>query len=205
MPKKEKITQMPTQQQPASTTATAEAKEPVALLRLDLGAGQNKRQGFTGVDIWEGSDIVWDLFKFPWPFDDNSVEEISMSHFFEHIPAKLRGTLMDEAYRILIDNGKMTVISPYFSSMRAIQDYTHEWPPVCEASFLYFNKGWRDVNKLTHHLYKLKCDFDFNYGYVLDPDTQNRALATQNFWVKHYVQAVMDIQVTLTKRPAVAQ
>lgn len=168
------------------------------LLKLDLGAGQNKRPDFTGVDIAPTSDIKADLFQFPWPFDDNSVGEVFSSHFFEHVPQTLRGRFMDELWRIMVVDATALFITPYYSSMRAIQDPTHQWPPICEASYLYFNRVWREQNKLDH--YDIKCNFDFSYGYALDPDTQVRNTETQSFWAKHYVNAVSDLHVTLIKR-----
>ena len=169
------------------------------LLKLDFGCGQNKREGFIGVDKVKTreTDIVVDLFEFPWPWKDASVQEIHCSHFFEHIPGRLRAQFMNEAYRILAFNGIMTVISPYYSSMRAIQDYTHEWPPICEASFLYFNKGFREGNKLTH--YNVTCDFDFTYGYVIDNEVMGKQDDVKAFWLKHYLNTAGDLQVTLTK------
>jgi ubiquinone/menaquinone biosynthesis C-methylase UbiE len=168
------------------------------LLKLDLGCGENKQSGFTGVDFYSKADIKADLFKFPWPFEDNSVEEAHCSHFFEHVPAKVRIQFMDELYRVLIVGGKATFITPYWSSVRATQDPTHEWPPISENSYLYFNKGWREVNKLTHYLGT--ADFDFTYGYGLDPETAGKNSELQSFYVKHYANSVLDLHVTLVKR-----
>ena len=44
-------------------------------LKLDLGCGQRKQEGYEGVDIvpGEGIDHIVDLFQFPWPFADRSV------------------------------------------------------------------------------------------------------------------------------------
>ena len=200
------------------------APAPVKALRLDLGCGQNPRvdpvtnEKFTGVDIWDGAEVVCDLFKFPWPFESCSVDEIFSSHFFEHIPQDLRFKFMDEIHRILkpcgcekecpqqqmnstpcpVAGAKATFITPYYSSVRATQDPTHQWPPISENSYLYFNKMWRKVNGLDH--YDVKCDFDFTYGYIPDAEAMSRATETQAFWFKHYVNAISDIQVTLIKR-----
>lgn len=167
-------------------------------LKLDLGAGQNKREGFIGVDIAATSDLQADLFKFPWPFEDASVTEVHASHFFEHVPQNIRFKFMDELWRILTVGGTATFITPYYSSMRAIQDPTHQWPPIAESSYLYFNKEWRKSNKLDH--YDVKCDFDFSYGYIPDPESSLRNSETQAFWFKHYVNSILDLQVTLVKR-----
>jgi hypothetical protein len=45
--------------------------------KLDLACGTRKKDGFTGVDSveFDGVDIVWDLTKFPWPWETDSVEE----------------------------------------------------------------------------------------------------------------------------------
>lgn len=179
---------------------TAIVAPPKELLKLDLGCGQNKRPGFKGVDIWdgEGVDFVADLFKTPLPFETESVSEIFGSHFFEHVPQDRRFPLMDELHRILVSKGTITFITPYWASQRATQDPTHMWPPISEQTYLYFNKQWREMNKLTH--YGVHCDFDFVYGYILDPETALKNPETQQFWVRHYLQAVNDLQVTLTKR-----
>ena len=100
--------------------------EPVPLLKLDLGCGDNKREGFKGVDFvkTEQTDYVHDLFTFPWPFKENSVEEVNCSHFFEHVPAKIRPRFMDELFRVLVPGGKAIIVTPYHTSVRATQDFT---------------------------------------------------------------------------------
>lgn len=174
---------------------------PPELLRLDLGCGDSKTPGFLGVDKYKtaSTDFVVDLFKFPWPWKNDSVEAVYASHFFEHVPGKMRGQFMAELYRVMTVGGTATFVTPYWSSMRAIQDYTHEWPPIAESSYLYFNKGWREQNKLTHYLTGA-CDFDFTYGFALDQETASKNAEAQQFWTKHYVQSVNDLSVTLTKR-----
>ncbi len=175
-------------------------EESKSILRLDLGCGQHKREGFKGVDIvkTEQADFVHDLLKFPWPWKDDSVEEVHCSHFFEHIPGKLRGRWMDELYRILKPEGTAQIICPYYASARAVQDYTHEWPPIAEWSFLYFNAGWRKQNGLDH--YDVKCDFDFTYGISVSPNWQARNDEAKQFAMSNYWNAGQDIIVTLTSR-----
>ena len=56
-------------------------------LKLDLACGNNKREGFIGIDIaeTEAVDHVFDLRVFPWPIESESAEEINCSHYIEHI------------------------------------------------------------------------------------------------------------------------
>jgi SAM-dependent methyltransferase len=166
-------------------------------LKVDLGCGFNKREGFIGVDIasGEGIDITHDLNVYPYPFDDGSVAEIYTSHFVEHVGSLM--AFMDECYRILEPGGKMLVIAPYYTSIRCWQDPTH-LRAISEASFLYYNAEWRRVNKLEH--YPIRCDFDFTYGYQINPNWQGRSQQALDFAVRHYYNVVDDIHVTLTKR-----
>jgi hypothetical protein len=82
--------------------------------------------------------------------------------------------------------------------MRAWQDPTHK-RAISETSFLYFNKAWREVNKIDHCI-GAECDFDFQYGYVLAPYWANRNEEARAFAIQHYINVVSDIQVILTKR-----
>lgn len=181
----------------------AEPVPAAPLVKLDLACGQNKQEGFVGVDFVqaEGVDQVWDLNLYPWPWEDNSVDEIHCSHYLEHIPGLDRPRFMEEVYRILKVGGKATFITPYATSTRAIQDFSHAWPPVCAETYLYFNRAWREMNKLTHGWYNIRCDFDFSFPQQsLDPEVNNRAAEVVQFWAKHYNNVVQDLWAVLVKR-----
>jgi hypothetical protein len=171
------------------------------LLKVDLGCGDlNKPPGWIGVDIVKtpSVDVVHDLTKFPWPFANESCSEMQALHLFEHIPKQFRFAFMDEVYRILVPDGTIKIQCPYWSSGRAYQDPTHEWPPINEGSFFYFWKKWRVDNKLDH--YAVHCDFDFSWGYVYDPETASRTDEIRQFNVKNYNNSVMDLVMVLTKK-----
>ena len=166
-------------------------------LKIDLACGQNKQEGFFGVDIAPGEnvDAVVDLEQFPWPIESDSVEEIFCSHYVEHTSDLIK--FMDEVYRILKPGGKIKVIAPYYNSIRCWQDPTHK-RAISEATFFYFNKGWRETNKLDH--YNIKSDFDFSYGYELNPAWANRSEEARNFAIAHYTNVINDVHVVLTKK-----
>ena len=167
-------------------------------IRVDIGCGQNKKEGFIGVDIAdiEGVDIVHDLNIYPYPIKDNSVSEIFISHYIEHTHDIMK--FMHELHRILKVGGRVDIIAPYYNSVRCWQDPTHRWA-ISEASFYYYNKEWRKANKLDH--YPITCDFDFHVsGYMLFPEWQSRSEEAKMFAIKHYTNVIMDMQVLLTKR-----
>jgi hypothetical protein len=123
-------------------------------------------------------DVLKDVpnyLEYPWPYDDNSVMELTCAGVFEYIAGKQRGRFMDEVYRVLSPEGKAAFMVPYWNSARGCQDFRYEWPPVCEQSFIYFNKGWREANKIDMDIV---CDFDF----CIAPDTL--VLTTDLRWVR---------------------
>jgi hypothetical protein len=58
-------------------------------VRLDLACGETPKAGFEGVDI-AGTMAVHkvNLWKFPWPWADSSVDELYCSHHLEHVPMR---------------------------------------------------------------------------------------------------------------------
>ena len=54
-------------------------------MKLNLGCGDKKIDGYTNVDVCGEPDVLCDLSQFPWPFESNSVEEVFSSHFLEHV------------------------------------------------------------------------------------------------------------------------
>lgn len=169
-------------------------------LKYDLGCGQRKKDGFLGVDIatLPGVDVVYDLTQIPWKFaQTESVAEIYSTSLLEHFTGFQRIAFMDEVYRILIPKGKATIVTPYYTSMRAVWDPTHQWPPISDMSYAYYNKAWREENDLTH--YPITCDFDFETRYGLDPEIAKLPEKERQFAITHYWNAVPDVMAILTK------
>ncbi|HYX12799.1 MAG TPA: glycosyltransferase [Nostoc sp.] len=93
-------------------------------LRVDLGSGTNKPDGFIGVDIWPGLgiDIVADLSK-NFPFEDNSVDEVRAHDVIEHLQDRLH--TMNEIWRICKPGAKVDIRVPSTDGRGAFQDPTH--------------------------------------------------------------------------------
>lgn len=204
-------------------------KEDEKVLRLDLACGNNKKEGFLGVDIAidTQADYLCDLDSYPWRLkkivrnedgsveileedsmdmisesiwihghviEDNSVYEIHCSHFIEHV-ANIKA-FMEEIYRILIPGGRVTFYAPYYSSVRAMQDYTHK-RFISEATFLYFNKQWMTENRLEH--YDVKCNFAIlSTKFLFQPEWNSRSDDAKEYARKHSINVVDDIEVILS-------
>ena len=172
--------------------------EKPALLKLDLGCGKSKREGFYGVDSrsFPGVDQVVDLRKM-WPWKNDSVEEAHCSHFVEHLTAEERIHFVNELYRVLIPGGKATIITPHWASCRAYGDMTHQWPPVSEFWFYYLSKDWREQNAPHNDGYT--CHFAVTWGYNLNGNIVNRNQEYQTFALENYKEAAQDIIATFVK------
>lgn len=44
-------------------------------MKLNLGCGDKKYDGYVNVDLHGSPDVTCDLSVFPWPFEDASAEE----------------------------------------------------------------------------------------------------------------------------------
>lgn len=181
-------------------------------LRLDLGSGKNTREGFDGVDVRDfGQKHIVNLAQ-PWPWKDDSVEEVYCSHFIEHLNAHERIHFVNELYRVLqapvaakqgstfADRlaGKAQIITPHWASCRAYGDLTHQWPPVSEFWFYYLDKNWREQNAPHNDGYK--CDFLATWGYSLHPAIGLRNQEYQQHALQFWKEAAQDCICTLTKR-----
>ena len=131
-------------------------------------------------------------------YESDSVDEMIVSNTLEYLESSDRVKLLAEIYRVLKPGSKCLILVPYWSSARAVQDPLIQWPPMCEQSFLYYNKEWRKTNGVEH--YPINCDFDFVYGYQVDAALQGRNAEMQQFAIKNYTNAVSALHVTLTKK-----
>jgi ubiquinone/menaquinone biosynthesis C-methylase UbiE len=106
--------------------------------KINLGCGDKKIDGFIGVDKIKTSavDIVHDLNIFPYPFKEDSVDEVLMDNSLEHLDDTLK--VMEEIYRICRDGAMVRINVPYYKSSGAFSDPTHK-NFFTESSFRCFS------------------------------------------------------------------
>src|SRR4030042_5017867 len=205
-----------------------EFKSKYGKVKLDLGCGSNKQgEDFIGVDISSETldvNIVHDLTTYPWPFEDNSIDEIHCSQYVEHIPhdtgvkeallesntfeefkklyfekSKLDGYIkfFNELYRIMKPDSKAMIIVPYYTSIRAFGDPTHH-RYVGDFSMYYLNRGWRESNKLTH--YGINTNFDIYFNYHINEEMSLRSEQVRNKAFIENWNAVDDLMAEIIKK-----
>ncbi len=94
-------------------------------MKIDLGCGPKKLEGYYGVDFYpfEGVDLVQDLNKSKWDIPDSSCTEINASHVVEHIEDL--ANFFKEIYRISADGCLIHLSTPHYSSNNSWADPTH--------------------------------------------------------------------------------
>jgi SAM-dependent methyltransferase len=114
--------------------------EPV---RVDLGCGGAKRDGYIGMDqhAAPGVDHVLDLTADPYPFPDASVDAVYSAHFLEHITEP--NHVFQEIGRICKDGASIEFWTPYVWSDDAfLYGHIHF---LTEAEWLHFCWSHRDM------------------------------------------------------------
>ena len=109
-------------------------------MKLNLGCGRFPMEGYVNVDGVADvhPDLVHDLNQRPYPFPDESAEEVHASHVLEHLNDPF-GT-MAEWHRLLAPGGHLIVRVPHFS-----RGFTHpDHKRGFDVSFpLYFDPSFQ--------------------------------------------------------------
>ncbi|WP_146101987.1 class I SAM-dependent methyltransferase [Rhodopila globiformis] len=121
-------------------------------MKVNLGCGQNKLDGYINVDKYDSfaPEIVWDLESFPWPFENDSVDEIVMRHCLEHLGAAVETflSIMKELYRICAPGARIFIAVPHPRSDGFAGDPTHVRaisPPILSLFSKKNNHKWKEL------------------------------------------------------------
>lgn len=180
-------------------------------MKLNLGCGSYKRDGYIDVDLWEGAkpDKVVDLFRPDWwmEFGENAVDTIYCGHFVEHIPhgnekVDMFFTFMDNCYKVMKDGAVMTIRWPHYASFITHIEPTHR-RSITQLTWRYTDATWRRSAKVDY--YPLVCDFSYKitevlmtHPPVLRPGHTGDMTEQDKFALSHYVNIIQDEQAELT-------
>jgi SAM-dependent methyltransferase len=97
---------------------------------LHLGAGEQRLSGADGDRVTRVDrvaetrpDVVWDLDRFPYPFDDASFDAIDLTDVIEHLHDIVR--VMEELHRLGRNGARIHIATPHFSCANSYTDPTH--------------------------------------------------------------------------------
>jgi SAM-dependent methyltransferase len=102
-------------------------------LRLDIGCGLSKRQGFIGLDVrkTDNVDVIADARMLP--FKNNAFTHVFSSHLIEHFSQKATKEVLREWLRVLRQGGTMELRCP---DLRA------------RALLFFLNPTWRNIENI---------------------------------------------------------
>lgn len=108
-------------------------------MRLNLGCGKDIKKGYINLDIIKLNDIdvIHDLDKFPYPFEDNTFDEILCKNILNHLNDLIK--VMEELHRIAKPNAIIKIDVSFFSSADFFTDITHKHS-FTTRSFQYFEE-----------------------------------------------------------------
>ena len=94
--------------------------------KLNVGCGKDIRSDCVNLDVANlpGVDVVHDLTKFPWPFEDGRFGSIELINVLEHLPDTI--ATLEELHRIARPDATVTIRVPFWNSPDMLADPTHK-------------------------------------------------------------------------------
>ena len=179
-------------------------------MKLNLGCGHKVLDGYVNVDKFDlyNVDIKHDLEQFPYPFDDNSIEEIILSHVLEHIgqDPDVFINILKEIYRICKNQALINIAVPHPRHEAFISDPTHVRPITVLGLSLFdkaLNEKWEKdgaANSPLALIHKVNYKIE-DINYDIDVDIMAKFKAGDidqdklNYMVKHYNNVVNQIVI----------
>lgn len=101
--------------------------------------------GYINVDKFGTPDVLCDLEQFPWPWNDNSVEEVVMTHVLEHLgeTSAIFLNIFKELYRVCRHDAVVDITVPHPRSDDFLNDPTHVRPITIEVLSLFSKRNNR--------------------------------------------------------------
>ncbi|WP_295618056.1 hypothetical protein [Chamaesiphon sp. GL140_3_metabinner_50] len=157
-------------------------------LRLNLGCGAKRLDGYINVDKFGDPDLRFDLETFPYPWGDNTVVEIELHHVLEHLGQQTATYLkiIQELYRICMPGAKLHITVPHHRSDSFFHDPTHVRPITTVGLSMFskqLNREWQERGK-AFTLLALYLDVDFEVTEVVYTPSQ--------VWTDRYPESATD-------------
>lgn len=180
-------------------------------MKLNIGCGHDLKEGWVNHDLANlpGVDIMHDLNKFPWPWQDGEFEEVYMKDVLEHLPNTIKS--LEELHRISKVDAKIYIGVPYWNSWEAVTDPTHK-AQFNEFTFEFFDPDkWRCKNRpyYTSARFRIvKQGYYIALGkpYIQIPWLCRERIVYSKFWkwllgwlASHYNNVIIGLEVYLKR------
>jgi len=166
-------------------------------MKINLGCGNHRMEGFIGVDRvkMDAVDVVHDLNVFPYPFCDDSIDEVHLFNILEHLPDTIR--VIEEVWRICKGGAIVRIGVPYYNSPGASADPTH-LRFFTESTFDYFTED--GATWLSAYNYYSHARFAIHSVKLVQRSILNLLPRTMQLFLAHHFATVHSIEFTLEAR-----
>ncbi len=165
-------------------------------LRLNLGCGEKRLEGYINVDKYGDPDVKHDLEVFPWPWEEDSVGAILLIHVLEHLgqDTDVYLKIMQEIYRVCRPEATVRIVVPDFRHDFFWDDPTH----VRAVTPL----GLQLFSKRANREWVAKGAANSPLGLYLDVDFElaNVQYKPSTHWFRRHPEKDVNLQLLLEER-----
>ena len=167
---------------------------------LNVGAGLDRSiPGAVTVDRAARTkpDVVHDLDVYPWPFEDDSFDQVVCREVIEHLADAVRA--VEEMHRVTRAGGVVHIVTPHYSCSNSFTDPTHR-RHLGYYSFDYFTdeNQWGFYSEARFRMKRRQIEFYGRYKNALPKWIANRfpRLYEERFaWILPAWYLVFDLEV----------
>jgi len=164
-------------------------------VKLNLGCGNKIKEGYVNLDVVDyGGNTIHDLNVVPYPFEDNSFNEIIASHILEHLNDF--HTSVTELYRIAKHEAIIHVYVPFFLNTKYFGDPDHKIPFSIRSFDNYEYIGDRKLKFYE----KWKLDHRTNYEGKAQFQILEKKFNLSNFAVLRWLNGIINLEPVMYER-----
>ncbi len=165
---------------------------------LNFGCGDTVMDGAINIDHIKlpNVDMVFDFEKYPYPFEDSSVDEIHMYFVLEHLVDHLG--VIKELHRILKKGGMLYIRVPHGSGCYGQWgEFTHQRGYGFRSFDIFSDDSSRSYyTDIRFKIHKRKCKYFLTYPY--DFYKYNTWIPHwEKFWYAPFIKLYVDIVQSL--------
>ncbi len=171
------------------------SERPLGPLKLNLGCNADLRPGWVNVDIadYGGNEII-DLNSYPWPFEENSVVEVSASHVLEHLDNF--NSVVTELWRVCQPGALIEVAVPFFLSTKFYSEPDHRIPFGIRSFDNYELIGDRKLRFYEQWKLKWRTNYESDAQFTIE----SKRFHFSNFKALSWLDHVINLEPVVFER-----
>jgi predicted SAM-dependent methyltransferase len=164
-------------------------------MKLNLGCGKDLKEGYVNIDIVDyGGNVIHNLNSYPYPFEDNTFEEIYASHVLEHLNNFHEA--VTELYRISKPDATIRVYAPFFLNTKFFGEPDHKIPFSIRTFDNYEFIGDRKLKFYE----KWKLNHRTNYEGKAQFEILEKKFIVSHFAVIKWIELFVNIEPVIYER-----